>query len=38
MTNLTHLRLAARETFEAALRAVDPSAVVLRVVRLEGRG
>jgi len=36
MTNLTHLRLAAREIFEAALRAVDPSAVVLRAVRLEG--
>jgi len=36
MTNLTHLRLAAREIFEAALRAVDPSAAVLRAVRLEG--
>jgi hydroxypyruvate reductase len=36
MTNLTHLRLVAREIFEAALRAVDPSAAVLRAVRLEG--
>ncbi len=36
MTNLTQLRLAAREIFEAGLRAVDPSAPVLRAVRLEG--
>ena len=36
MTNLTQLRLAARDIFEAALRAVDPSAAVRRAVRLEG--
>jgi len=36
VTNLTQLRLAAREIFEAGLRAVDPSAPVLRAVRLEG--
>jgi len=35
MTNLTQLRLAAREIFEAALRAVDPSAAVRRAVCLE---
>ena len=36
MTNLTQLRLAAREIFEAALRAVDPSAAVRHAVCLEG--
>src|ERR1700737_3268653 len=36
MTNLTHLRLAARAIFEAALRAVDPIAAVRGAVRLEG--
>src|SRR5258708_22587571 len=36
MTNLTQLRLAAREIFEAALDAVDPGAAVRRAVRLEG--
>ena len=36
MTNLTHLRFAAREIFEAVLRAVDAGAAVRRALRLEG--
>jgi hydroxypyruvate reductase len=35
MSNLTQLRLAAREIFEEALAAVDPDAAVRRAVRLE---
>lgn len=35
MPNLTHLRLAAREIFNEALRAVDPGAAVHRAVRLK---
>src|SRR5258708_16665982 len=36
MTNLTQLRLAAREIFDEALRAVDPGPAVRRAVSLEG--
>ncbi len=36
MPNLTQLRFAAREIFEAALRAVDPGEAVRRAVRLNG--
>jgi glycerate 2-kinase len=36
MTNLTQLRLAARQIFEAGLRAVDAGVAVRRAVRLEG--
>jgi hydroxypyruvate reductase len=36
MTNLTQLRLAAREIFDEALRAVEAGAAVRRAVRLEG--
>ena len=36
MTNLTQLRLAARQIFAAGLHAVDAGAAVLRAVRLEG--
>src|SRR5712692_9272230 len=36
MSNLTQLRLAAREIFEEALRAVDAGAAVRRALRLEG--
>jgi len=36
MSNLTQLRLAAREIFNEALRAVDPAAAVRRAVRLNG--
>jgi len=35
MSNLTQLRLAAREILDEALRAVDPSAAVMRAVRLD---
>jgi glycerate 2-kinase len=35
MPNLTQLRLAAREIFNEALRAIDPGAAVRRAVRLE---
>src|SRR2546430_15294216 len=34
MTDLTQLRLAAREIFDEALRAVDPAAAVSRTVRV----
>jgi glycerate 2-kinase len=36
MPNLTQLRLAAREIFNEALRAVDPATAVRRAVRLDG--
>lgn len=36
MSNLTQLRLVAREIFEDALRAVDAGAAVRRTLRLEG--
>src|SRR6266404_3187235 len=36
MTNHTQLRMAAREIFEATLRAVDAGAALRRAVRLEG--
>lgn len=36
MSNLTQLRLAAREIFDEALRAVDPAVAVRRAVHLDG--
>jgi glycerate 2-kinase len=38
MANLLELRSAARETFEEALRAVDPAAAVSKAIRLESSG
>src|SRR5574341_225287 len=38
MPNLNELRLAAREIFDEALRAVDPAAAIKNAVRLESSG